>query len=152
MCGIAAIGLATGVVGGVFQGLAQRASSRYNAGVLKQQADITAVQGAEDERIQREQGAQSLGQSRTAIAKSGVTNSGSALDLLSRSAGAAELDAQKVRYSSQLEVNRLRSQAKIEKRQGNLALIGSAIGAGTSLLTGVNQIQNDNQRRKILGY
>jgi hypothetical protein len=142
MCGLAAAGIGLGVIGGLFSGLQQRSTSRYNAAVEKQNAGIAAARGADEERMQRDQAAQSLGQSRAAIGSSGVTLSGSPLDLLTRASGNAELDAQKIRYNTQLEVNQHNSQAKIFKKEGKNALISSVIGAGTSLLTGISGLNS----------
>jgi len=138
MCALEAAGLALGVVGGLYQGVAQRSASRYNAAMSKQEAKLAQAQGLEQERMQRIQGLKQLGYSRAMIGKSGVTNSGSLLDQLAYSAGDVELDSQKIRANTANNVNSLKAQSKLYKQQGKNAMISAGIGAGTSLLTGIS--------------
>lgn len=122
---------------------AQAAAASYNATVQRQQADQAfSVANAEEER-QRRAGRAVLGQQRAAVAEAGGGFGGSAFDIMSDSAAAAELDALNIRYQGQLQARGHRAQAGLSDYEAAMsrynarqARIGGYIGAGAALLSG----------------
>lgn len=122
---------------------AQAAAANYNATVQRQQADQALAVANADEERQRRAGRAVLGQQRAAIAESGGGFGGSAFDIMSDSATAAELDALNIRYQGQLQSRGFRAQAGLSDYEAAMARsnarqarIGGYIGAGAALLSG----------------
>jgi len=108
--------------GSILQGIAGYKSNQANQKMARYQTD------ADVERMRREK-ARMLGQTQVGISKSGVQMEGSPLMVIAENAAEAELDIQTRRWTGQMRENEF-------ERRGKASLIGGAMGAGTSLLTG----------------
>lgn len=118
-------GTALQVVGNVRQGQASQQSAEYNA----QLNDIST--GVRERAILRGYD-RMRGSTRTNIAKSGVTTSGTPMAVIAESAANAELDLLNNRVFGRLESERLR-------RGGEYARSASNVQAGTAILTEVGR-------------
>lgn len=118
-------------------GFGESRAYSQNARVSEQNADIIRTKGAYDERQQQAQANRLLAEGRVAVAKSGGTMSGSALDVMADSAAQAEMDRQAIRYNTDIDVLGQQSQASMYKSQAKRARTMGLIGAGTALLGGI---------------
>ena len=126
-----------GGIGGFLQG-------RTNAKILKRRGEQEAA-------IARRQGVKRVGAQRAAFAKSGVDpNVGTPLDVTTKTAEEAAVDALRLRFAAENE-------ARFATRQGVNALIGGVLGAGSTLLgefardKGPKRRVRGQQPRAVLG-
>lgn len=124
--GLAIFGSLLGAAGDLREGAAAKAAAEENA-------RRTLYDAYNSENIFRQRFARQQSTARTTVAKSGVTMSGSALEVLAESAANAEIDALTSRYDAINQANSLR-------RQGKEAQKASYWKAGTRLLSGFGQI------------
>jgi hypothetical protein len=154
---IAAIaGLGISVAGGIMAANAQQQQGRqmqqaenYNAAVARQTAEATRVAGQFEVDKQRRENARFLGTQRARMAASGVTFSGSPLDVMSDTIADQELDLAALRYNTEIGAGRAMSQAgysdflgKSYAKQGAIAGNENLFKAGTTLLTSGANISN----------
>jgi hypothetical protein len=124
---VAAIGSAVGGVGSVVQGFSQgRALDR------RADQEITAA-GARARMLNRDNRRQA-GATRAAMAASGLTITGSPLDLIADQANLMELNEQLTRYDGQVRAATMRDRADQARLGGLVDGVGSAFQAGTTLL------------------
>ena len=148
MCTVLATALS--VVGGLMQGVAANNAAKAEASVANQNARISEVQATDavkrsskEEMKLRRQMSLLQGQQRSQLAASGVdVDTGSALEMQDASMREGEQDAAAIRFNAAREswghkVNAVnyRNQASAARASGKNALMGSVIGAGTSLLS-----------------
>ena len=128
--GGAALGGLGGLVGGFVEASAYDRAARGEIDAARQREIIT-----------RRDGERGLGRTRAALAGSGLTMEGSALDLIADEAGTAELSALLTRYEGQSRAAALRDRAR-GARIGGLAAFGSGIlDAGSTILGGQTRLQ-----------
>lgn len=118
------------------QGEAEEKAGLANAAIARQNAEESIRQAQEDERRLRVQGLKTLGDIRASYGASGVTNQGSALEVLKANASAIELDALNVKYEGQVKARMYRQQATMEIERGRSAKEASQFSAAGSLLLG----------------
>jgi hypothetical protein len=145
----AIIGTAVSVGGGLMaanaqvqQGRQMQQAENYNAAVARQTAEATRVAGQFEVDKQRRENARFLGTQRARMAASGVTFSGSPLDVMSDTIADMDMDIAAMRYSTDIGISRANSQAnyndflgKSYAKQGGIAGNESLFKAGTTLLT-----------------
>lgn len=155
MCDITtALMIGSTVMGGVGQvqaANAQAASSEYSAKVAEMNATIAdraakdaLERGADEERKQRTQTSQLMGQQRANMAANGVDLSfGSPLDLMVDTAKMGELDALTIRRNTAREERDIRQQASNYRTEASMsrsaasgALSGGYLGAVGTVLGG----------------
>lgn len=124
--GLAIFGSLLGAAGDLREGAAAKAAAEENA-------RRTLYDAYNAENIFRKRFDRVQSTSRANIAKSGVTMSGTPLEVLTESASNAEIDALTSRYDAINEANSL-------KRQGKEAKKASYIRAGARLLSSFGQI------------
>lgn len=107
----------------------QIASMARSAQAAEAQQEALEAQGEEEEKQERRRGAQLRGSQRVAFAKSGVDESGTALDILGRAAEDAELNALRTRFGFD------QRSALVEEQQNQRQLQGIADIGGTILGT-----------------
>lgn len=120
------------VLGGIAaknQGDYEAAVARNNAVMAKQQSQLEAERTRKD--TMRRLGAQ-----KTAFGASGVTLSGSALDVASDSAFVGEQDAQLILYGGDVRQTQFLHDAGAAKIRGNQGLIAGLGGAAGTAMTG----------------
>ncbi|MBM4071992.1 MAG: hypothetical protein FJ271_24160 [Planctomycetes bacterium] len=118
------------------QGAAEKASARYNAALYERTAQLAEQKAQFDETRHRRLAALRMGQNRAALGDSGVTMSGSALEIFESNAAQEELDALMIKWNATNQVSDLMSNARLERAKGRNALVGGFLGAGASALLG----------------
>lgn len=134
------VGSAFQAVGAFRQGEAEAMAGEYNAQVAEQNSEMSRIQGIEDERRQRIQGAKALGSTRAAYGASGVTLEGSPLDVLEESARNAEMDALTVRHQGEMRTAAYKQEAEMSRIRGATAKANSFWTGASSLLMGAGQV------------
>lgn len=117
------------------EGYAAAAASDYNAALAEQNAVQAKYQAAEEERRQRVISRKALGDMRTSYAASGITMEGSALDVLTESAAAAELDALTIRHQGEVKATAYRNESALEKYKAKHQREAAKLGVASSLLS-----------------
>lgn len=116
-------------------------SSEDQAAALEQQGEIARRQAQFAEARHRERSKSLLSRQRTAIAKAGVAIEGTPLEVMTKTAEDAELDALAIRYGGQTAQHA----ARIEARQVRTA---GRYRAASNLLTGAGQTAYAGRRFK----
>ncbi|MFZ5791862.1 MAG: hypothetical protein ACOY3L_14315 [Pseudomonadota bacterium] len=128
--------IASGVlsaVGTLAQASSQAQAASYNAKVAQQQATYAQQAAAENERRQRIQSRQQIGQLRANYGASGLALESSPLDILEASAMNAELDALTIRHQGAVQANDYRNQSALYRSQARSSMIGGGLTAATKL-------------------
>lgn len=137
-------------VGTLQQGQADKAmadaranAEDFNAGIKRQEADITRQQTNIREEQQRRQARTILGKQRAFIAQSGAGLGGSMAKITEQSETMAELDSLTIRYEGDLKARGLLASAemdqysaKVNRAAGKNAVKASYISAGADILSG----------------
>lgn len=129
------------------QGKQAQYDAEFNAEMQEQNAGIAREQAGAEEAQVRRRTRLLMSRQRAAVAESGQSLTGSALDVYQQSAAEAELDALNVRYRGELEARGLLSDANLQRQQGATARrfanseakgikVGGAINTGAALLGG----------------
>jgi hypothetical protein len=116
------------------EGEARAAAAEYNAKSAEQNAKLSVAQAREEERRLRVMSRKQLGDMRANYAASGVQMEGSPLDVLEESAATAELDALTVRHGGQVKAAQARSEASLQRFQGEYAKAAGYLKATTTLI------------------
>ena len=106
-------------------GQAQKKMAEYNAQVAQGTANYQAAR-------QQDKTRRLMASARVAVNKSGLTMSGSPLDVIADSAVQSELDHQAI-------LRQGASQAAMDRTQGRIAQQAGYFGAASSLLSGASQ-------------
>jgi hypothetical protein len=137
-----AIPAALAAVSGGFQAYSQyqagqsaKDAANYNANALKRQSFAAQQQGLAEMELRRRQGERIIGQQEAAFAKSGVTASGSPLDVIGDTAANIELDSLNAAYEGYLNARGLRQRSKMAQYEGRLAAYQGKMEAVGTLLT-----------------
>ena len=103
-----------------------------NAGIVEEMGDYAAFR-------QNIKVKQVLGAGRAAYAASGVTMSGSAMDVMRESAVAGERDRLMILYKAKTKADTMRGQAQIARYSGKAAMEAAKYKAAGSLLGGMGR-------------
>lgn len=120
--------------GQLLAGNSQGNAYDYNAAVARQNASADLEGAAVDSEAQDRQNVQARGKTQAAYGASGVTMSGSALDVLSDQAAQGELASQLIQYRGRLAANQQTSQATLDTYMGSTARTAGYIGAAGTLM------------------
>lgn len=126
-------GLVTQTIGGISAAGAQRRAAEASAQESERNAFLVEQQTAEAERRFRISSERALGKGRAARGASGVTLSGSALDVIAENASIAEMDAITIRQQGEAQAEALRRQAELSRQTGQAL----ATAQGVKTLSGV---------------
>ncbi len=161
-----------GAVGSVVQGIQARQQARFQERVARQNAEIAIAIGernakaaiiqaaAEEERfrlIRRRQ----ISAARAAFGSAGVQVEGTPLEVLADQARMAEQDALLVRHQGTVAAENARLGALLDARRstitaigarqrGQQALVAGFVNAGSTLLTGFDEVQQRKQGDPVL--
>lgn len=119
--------------GQVIQGAAAFSNSRFAAKISKRNARqirLSTVSKAARVRLDRKR---RIGATQAAIGASGFAVTGNLLDLLAQEARQAQVDEALVRFEGRKAAENLELQAKLQKRQGIIALAGGIAAGATTL-------------------
>lgn len=121
----------------------QQYADEYNAKVNDNKARAVNQQWSAREDVLRKQRRIALGENRAAIAQSGLTDTGSVLDMFDQSAIDSEFDILNSRYEGQTQARGFneaatldRYSAKVAKQNASSARTSGFINAGSALLSG----------------
>lgn len=135
-----AAGVGLSVVGSLASASQQAAIAKSNAALAQAEGQQAKLAAEQEEKDHRERVRRFLSGTRAAIAKSGVTLDGSALELMAESAAEAEYDALKIRHAGSLAQLRAEREAAQSRMQARAYRVGGLFGAGTTLLTGASTV------------
>lgn len=113
------------------------AAEDANAQSAEQNAQLTEMQAAEEERRQRILARKQIGDMRANYAASGVTLEGSPMEVLEESAMQAELDALTIKYMGKTRATQYRNQAAFSRYASKEYKFGGRLSAAGSILGGV---------------
>ncbi len=149
---LAVASTAMSVVGAIQQGNAQEAQYKaqaqaqdYNAKVSENQAIAANQQTAAREDAERRQRRIALGSARAAMSETGLTDSGSIMDMFDQSAINSELDVLNTRYEGNMAAKGFNDQAVLDRygaatARSNAKAASSAkwVNAGSALISGAS--------------
>jgi roadblock/LC7 domain-containing protein len=149
---LAVASTAMSVVGSIQQGNAQEAqykaqaqAQEYNAKISENQAIATNQQTSAREDAERRQRRIALGGARASMAESGLTDSGSILDMFDQSAINSELDVLNTRFEGNMAARGFNEQATLDRyaaanSRSNAKSASTAkwINAGSALISGAS--------------
>lgn len=157
------------VIGAMQQGSAAEANaksqeyaSKYNAQVNDNKARAINQQWSAREDVLRRNRRMALGENRASSAQSGLTDTGSILDLFDQSAIDSEFDILNSRYEGQTQAQGFneaatlnRYEAKVAKQNASSARTSGFLNSGSALLsgaaTGYGQYQTYKANKKPAG-
>ena len=134
------VGTAIEAFSSIDEGESKNKAAQMNADMALQNAQFSRQQAAEEERKFRLVARKHMGSMRAGLAASGLTTEGSALEVLEESAATAELDALTIRHSGEMRAAGYGMEADRQRRLGSMAEENGYMGAGVSVLGGVNKI------------
>ena len=134
--GMMIAGTAMSVIGNLQEGDAAYDAAQLNASGLDENAKQVLIKSKEDERAYRVIARKDIGAMSANYSASGITLSGSALDVLGEAAATAEGDAINIKRQGQLQAAGLRREADIERGRGATARRNAQWGAAAALLQG----------------
>jgi hypothetical protein len=135
----AVAGAGVAAYGSYQQGQTAKKVANYNAKVQENAALQEEMDSREATRRQRTENRRLQARQRARIAKSGVVETGSPLEVMATDAGRLELAALDQRRDSRIRQSGLYTQAALDRYEGRQAARAGTIAAGASLLQGVGQ-------------
>jgi hypothetical protein len=160
MCGVAEGALAVNAIGAAIsagaayqQGQNQQAWGNYNAQVANNNAVYAQQLGKYKEDRQREADRYKRSKMEVLFMKAGVQldETSSAALVMDEQAVQDEMEALMIRNGAQVEANRFRSQAVLDRMQGYKAAQQGMLGAGATLLTSAGSIGMQGYRAGVWG-
>jgi hypothetical protein len=136
----AAAGTAVSAVGQASAGANAQSAANYNAQVDVANAKNTLVSGDIAEAQQRYQDRVTLAEGRAAVGASGVTMSGSPMDVMAQNAREAELNALNIRRNARLTAQSQLMGAQASILSGQAAKSASNFNIASTLLTGATKV------------
>ena len=115
------------------EGRATAKALEFNAEQKERNATQIELQTAEDERRLRIQNRRTIGAMRADYGASGVTASGSVLQILEESAAAAEFDAVNFRMSGMREADAVRMDARMDREKAKSVRRSTKFNAATAI-------------------
>lgn len=123
--GAVVAGKAVGAVGGFL-------SRRARAKLLKRDAHNQMLAGEAEAADRLREGRAAIAQATTIAAASGFTTEGSATDVIAGLARRVDTDSRRARFEASLRVQRLKNEARQEKRAAIFGLASGLLSAGAS--------------------
>lgn len=136
---LTALTAAVSAAGAVSQGRAQKKMAQYNADVLEEQGRAAKVAARVEENKNQVASSRFRSKNIASISAGGGTLEGSPLLALEESAANSELDNLMIRHSGSVDEARARSQASLQRMQGEAAQTAGNFSAAGSLLGGATK-------------
>lgn len=133
---IAAVSTVIKVVGAIREGNATAKADKFNANVAAQNSQIAKDQAAAQLAQQQQDSYRKLGAIKAASGGSGVTTSGSPMDVLQDSFTQSELDANTIIYNGQIKSAGFDNTASLNRVAAKDAQTGGYIDAASKALLG----------------
>lgn len=140
VAGLSAVSSAVGVVGKITQGNAASSADTFNADVANQNAQIAADQGKLQLQQQQVDAYRKLGAIKAAYGASGVTSSGSPLDVLADSYTQSELDANTIIYNSKIKQTGYQNTASLDTYKAGADKQAGYMSAASTALLGAKDL------------
>lgn len=118
------------------QGQTAKATGKFNARMAENEALRVDQEGRESIKRRRRENKRLMGRARARLAKSGVVEEGTPLEVMAETAGQLELAALDEQRAASAESSRLRSQAGMSLWEGKQAARAGTTQAGATLLSG----------------
>lgn len=137
--GVMAAGAGVSAYASYEQGQTAKKVSKRNAEAMERSAKNEELESREQSRRERVHNRRSQARQRAMIAKSGVIETGSPLEVMAEDAGRLELRVLDQRRTSRMQQESMKSGASLERFSGRQAARAGSIQAGASLLQGFGQ-------------
>lgn len=128
--------------GQILGGGSKKDAAEYNARVAEDNARLASEKAALDARRVRRMADETKGSIRAAAGASGITMSGSAMDVMAETATLAEEDVLLVQHSGEVRADNLMKEAALSQFQGKQAKKSSYISSASTLLRGFEPISD----------
>lgn len=123
-------------LGQMQQGASKASASSYNANVATQNAAIARQNALANAAAQQRSAKKTIGSTIAGFGSSGLSLTGSALDVLEESSMLAELDRQNIMYEGELKAIGYENEARLARSSAkNQQISGLFSGFGATLLT-----------------
>lgn len=136
MAGMSVIGGAMGAIGAQVQGQSQAMAQQFNADVAQRNAGLARQAAQFDAASQERQARMALGSIRAAYGASGVTSSGSPLDVLEMSVQNAKRDYNAILYKGELKAMGYEDTRTLSLYGAESAKTQADFATASSLITG----------------
>jgi len=147
-----AAGSAISAIGAIQSGQATAASARFQAGIMRQQAERERLEAEGREDDFRRDASRLMARRRATLGATGVEpTEGSPLLVTEDMAGETELQALRIRSGGELNATRLEQQAMLEGFRGRVASREGFMRAGAALLSGAGQAAWMSSRETAVG-
>lgn len=137
------VGTFMGIKGAQAEAEAFARASEYNARLLEENAKLAESASREEERRSRVMATKELGSIRAAVGGSGITMSGSALDIMYESSRNAELNALTIQHEGRVRAWTYRNEATLERNKARIARETGAYEAAAAAVSGGAGILRD---------
>lgn len=134
--------IATSAAGKLLSAAGGGQAAAYNAKVADQNAALARQQGEIEAQQLLRQGRKAVGSMRAAYGASGVSMSGSALDVLMDTEQQVTLDALTAKYNATLRAKGFDDQARLERRREKMAVATGLLKVGATVVGGVGKSIN----------
>lgn len=124
-------------------------ASNYNRRIEMYNSTVALQEGQIAETQLRQSAQRNMGQMRANIGASGLSTSGSAMDLIQESAYNAEMDALNVRYSAKAKATGHAMEANLASSKAKSARAGGYLTASGILLAGAGKSYAQNESTNI---
>lgn len=140
--GAGALGAGVSAAGSIQKGQAAQQAAQYNVAVDNQRAAEEKDQAAAQTQDYLRKGSDTVQGAVAEQGATGVTGEGSPLMVDENTVRQVALGASRITAGGQLRANRLQDDATLKTMQGNAAVTGSYLDAGSSLLTAGSKFLN----------
>lgn len=140
---LAIIGIGVSVAGTAMSTMQQAKAASYSAKVYEAEAAAKKISAVYEEKKHRDQVRRFIGTQRARYGASGVDISagGSPMAVISDTVIKGEMDAMAIRYGGDVAAIQARNQASIARFQGRQAITSGVFGAASTVLSGLDNIQ-----------
>lgn len=133
---LTAVSAVVGVAGAIGQGQAASKADKFNQQVAQQNAQAASDQAAMQLKQQQISAQRQIGAAKAGYGASGVTTSGSPMDVLADSYTQSEMDANTIIYNGKLKAAGYTNQANLDKAAASDATSAGYVNAASSALLG----------------
>lgn len=138
--GLSALSGVTSAVGKLTAGNANSAADQFNASVADQNASLAGTQGAAQLAQQQLDAQRKLGAIKAGFGASGVTTSGSVLDVLADSYTQAETDANTIAFNTKVKQAGYQNTSALDTAKSGYDENAGYVGAASSALLGAKDV------------
>lgn len=134
----------------VASGIASSQQARFQQEVFEQNARLAEQRGRLEAQRLRKDRRRRLGLATAQFAAAGVALEGTPVSVLAEEAANAERDAQLVRFGASVDSAQQRARANAARSRGAFSLLGGGLGAGTSIFSGLSDLNTIEERDPVI--